>query len=214
MKAARMIFVIAAVVTLVGLTGCTNWEKKYKALAVEHENLKGLYENCQAGSGQTAGIADELASCRAEVQSLTEQLEGCNKAPAQKTGFEGFDQSYDAATGLLTVTLPDAILFDSGKITLKSSSKSQLNKIVEVLQQNYGGKKVDIVGHTDSDPIKKSKWQDNWQLASERALAVVRYLQQKGISAAGLRGVSCGEFRPVGSNKSQNRRVEVVVYTK
>ena len=24
------------------LSGCTNWEKKYQALSVEHENLKGL----------------------------------------------------------------------------------------------------------------------------------------------------------------------------
>lgn len=211
MKTTKIIALVMAFAVLAGLTGCTNWEKRYKALEVEHENLKGLYENCQAGSGQAAAIADELANCRAEVQSLTEQIE---KAPAKKTGFEGFDQSYDASTGQLTVTLPDAILFDSGKAVLKSSSKEKLDKIVSVLKQNYAGKKVDVVGHTDSDPIKKSKWQDNWQLASERALAVVRNLQQKGIAAASLRGVSCGQYQPVGGNKAENRRVEIVVYTR
>lgn len=78
---------------------------------------------------------------------------------------------------------------------------------------------VDVVGHTDSDPIKKSKWKDNWQLSAERALAVLRYLNSKGISSEKIRAVAAGSSRPVASNKSssgkaQNRRVEIVVNTR
>jgi hypothetical protein len=34
------------------LCGCTNWEKKYNALNVEHQNLKGLLERERAEKQQ------------------------------------------------------------------------------------------------------------------------------------------------------------------
>ena len=48
-KKARMVFKVLPLIAAAALlSGCTNWEKKYKALDVEHQNLKGLYENCVA----------------------------------------------------------------------------------------------------------------------------------------------------------------------
>ena len=104
------------------------------------------------------------------------------------------------------------ILFDSGKASLKSTYKSKLNRIAQIIQREHSGKEVSIVGHTDTDPIKKSKWKDNWQLSTERALAVVRYMVSQGIPARSLAAVGRGEFHPVGSAKSKNRRVEIVVH--
>lgn len=213
MKTKTTALILVALAVMVLVSGCTDWKKKYNALNVEHENLKGLYENCQSGAGQAAGMADELAGCRAEVSDLAAQLEECSNL-AKETGFEGMDQSYDPITGDITVTLPNEILFDSGKAKLKKVTVGQLDKVVSVLQQRYSSNQVDIVGHTDTDPIKKSKWADNWQLGSERALAVTRYLQKRGIQASVLRSVSCGEYRPVSSSKSKNRRVEIVVHTR
>lgn len=206
--------ILVTVAAMLTISGCgPDWKKRYDALNVEHENLKGLYENCQANAGQAVQMADELAACRAENQDLMAQLDDCTGS-LKETGFEGMDQKYDPMTGDITVTLPNAILFDSGKANLKSASVSQLDQVTNVLLQRYANKEVDVVGHTDTDPIKKSKWADNWQLGSERALAVVRYLQKKGIRAQLLRGVSCGEYRPVGKSKAQNRRVEIVVHTR
>ena len=205
--------ILIAVAAMLLLSGCTDWKKKYSALTVEHENLKGLYENCQSGAGQAVGMADELAGCRSEVSDLASQLEECSNI-AKDTGFEGMDQSYDPMTGDITVVLPNEILFDSGKVKLKKNIVGQLDKVVSVLQQRYASNQVDVVGHTDTDPIKKSKWADNWQLGSERALAVTRYLQKRGIQASALRSISCGEYRPVSSSKSKNRRVEIVVHTR
>jgi len=213
MKVTKIAVVGLAVAVSLVLTGCTNWEKKYKSLAVEHENLKGLYENCQATSGQAIGMADELSQCRSEVTDLATQLEDCS-ATAVETGFEGMDQEYDPMTGNITVTLDNAILFAAGKANLKKATISQLDQVVGVLKDKYASKAVDVVGHTDSDPIRKSKWKDNWQLGSERALSVVRYLQKKGVQASLLRGASCSQYRPVGTNKATNRRVEIVVHTR
>ena len=74
------------------------------------------------------------------------------------------------AAGTITVTLANTILFDSGKATLKSATSKELDHILGVLKDKYSGKTVDVVGHTDTEPIKKSSWKDNWELSAQRAL--------------------------------------------
>jgi chemotaxis protein MotB len=79
--------------------------------------------------------------------------------------------------------------------------------------------RVSIVGHTDSDPIKKSKWADNWELSSQRSLSVLRYLIKRGIPEDLIEAAGRGASQPVADNssssgKAQNRRVEVVVHMK
>ena len=75
------------------------------------------------------------------------------------------------------------------------------------------------MGHTDTDPIQKSGWKDNWQLSSERALSVARYLVSHGVPEKQVRAVARGSTQPVASNstatgKAKNRRVEIVVHMK
>jgi len=121
---------------------------------------------------------------------------------------------YDAARGTITVTLESNVLFSSGKVSLKNDSKTRLQRISSIIKRDYPGKEVWVIGHTDTDPIKKSKWTDNWQLSTERSLAVTRYLVQNGISAKQLVAAGRGEYHPISSSKAQNRRVEIVVYAR
>ena len=196
------------------LPGCVNWEKRYDALSVEHENLKGLIERERSEKGL---LADQVTQGQQTIEELQRQIEQQRKTPADATGFgEGYDVAFDAAAGTITVTLQNSILFDSGKATLKRATSTELNHIQSVLRQKYAGKPIDIVGHTDTDPIKKSKWKDNWELSAQRSLTVARYLIQRGIAEDQIRAVGCGESRPIASNsnatgKAKNRRVEIVV---
>ena len=119
---------------------------------------------------------------------------------------------FDPKKGTITVALASDVLFDSGKAILKSESKSKLNRIAGIIKQQYAGKEIGVVGHSDTDPIRKSKWKDNWELSCERALAVTRYLIEQGIPAKQLAASGRSEYHPVGSTKSQNRRVEIVVH--
>ena len=78
-------------------------------------------------------------------------------------------------------------------------------------------KKAIPTTHTDSDPIKKSKWKDNWELSAQRALSVLRYLVQRGTPEDRIRATGRGASQPIASNttasgKAKNRRVEIVVY--
>jgi chemotaxis protein MotB len=202
-------------VILLFQSGCTDWKKKYDALNVEHQNLKGLLERERAEKGQ---LADQSAKDQQTIADLQKQILEKKKTAAEATGFgEGYDVSFDAAAGTVTVTLSDSILFDSGKATLKSSTSRELDHIYSVLREKYGGYDIDVVGHTDTDPIKKSKWADNWELSAERALSVTRYLIQKGIPEARIKAAGCGPARPIASNsnaagKQKNRRVEIIVH--
>ena len=119
--------------------------------------------------------------------------------------------SLDPERGTITVPLASDVLFDAGQAVIKADSKTKLNTITGIIKQRYAGKEISVVGHTDSDPIKISGWKDNWELSSQRALSVTRYLMTQGISAQQLAAVGRGEYHPLTSNKADNRRVEIVV---
>jgi len=200
---------LIGLVSIFLLTGCTNWKQRYDALNVEHQNLKGRFELERSDKSRLAERSSQ------KILELQRQIaEGQSAATA--SGFGG-DVRFDPSAGTITVTLPNAILFDSGQAALKKRT-TELNNIRSVLrQQRYSDKQIDVVGHTDSDPIKKSKWKDNLELSSQRALTVVRYLIDRGIDEKRIRAVGCGAAIPRDSNatasgKARNRRVEIVVY--
>jgi OmpA-OmpF porin, OOP family len=102
------------------------------------------------------------------------------------------------------------IYFDSGKSVIKPESKSTIDEIVKMLEQNPK-LKIFVVGHTDSDGSVES----NMKLSSDRAAAVVKELTENGISASRLKSSGVGPYCPVESNhteegKAKNRRVELV----
>lgn len=220
----QMIFKILPVLAAAALlSGCTNWEKKYKALDVEHQNLKGLYENCvtslDSSSAKQAQLSQQLSQSQMTIEDLQRQISQRGATPAAATGFQVGEVSVDEKAGTITVTLENTILFASGSAKLKSATSSELDHIYSVIRERYSGRQIDVVGHTDTDPIRKTKdlWKDNWDLSAGRALTVLRYLTGKGMPADQIRAVACGESRPVASNanaagKSKNRRVEIVVH--
>jgi len=114
MRAARKktIVLLTCLVSLSLLSGCTNWEKKYQALLVEHENLKGQLEYER---GEKGTLAARISQDQQTIEELQRQIDEQRKTPADATGFgEGYDVAFDPSAGTITVTLPNAILFDSG----------------------------------------------------------------------------------------------------
>jgi chemotaxis protein MotB len=194
--------------------GCQNWQKKYETCAAEKENLQALYESSQ----------DSLKQCQTDMDASQQQLSTAKTeavSPRKSAGrheaketLAGEEAIWNAEKGTLTVALESDVLFDSGKAALKTTAQNRLKKIADAIHQKYADKEIYVIGHTDMDPIKKSKWADNWELSAERALAVTRYLVKHGVSPKKLVAAGRGEFNPSsGSKKAQNRRVEIVVYT-
>jgi len=212
---ARVVVPVIGIVLVSVLSGCTDYKKKYDYLNVDHQNLKGRYESMETEKQQ---MADRISQDQQTIDELRRQIDELNKTPAQATGFgDEYDVKFDAAAGTITVTLANTILFDSGKATLKNATSKELDHILSVLKAKYAGKEVDVVGHTDTDPIQKSPWKDNWELSAQRALSVARYLADHGVPENTVQASGCGPFRPVAPNtttagKAKNRRVEIVVY--
>ena len=113
------------------------------------------------------------------------------------------------------------VLFATGQANISDSGKEQLAEIASALREIEEVIPKDIPwvlqieGHTDSDPIADNPFfKDNWDLSTERALSVVRFLRSEGISANRLAAAGYGEFQPIDTQNSEaakqrNRRIEL-----
>ena len=115
---------------------------------------------------------------------------------------------------------PSDVLFDSGSAELKPGATAQLDKLADALKEVESKIPPDIAwvmrvdGHTDIHPIATPEFPSNWELSSARAISVVRYLMQAGISPEHLVAAGFGEFQPIDSGTSdealaKNRRIEL-----
>ena len=102
---------------------------------------------------------------------------------------------------------PFAVKADCGGLTWRKN-----DQIAGVIKPQYASNVIRVVGHTDTDPIKKSKWEDNLQLSMERSASVHRYLQTRGIRPQLMEAVGNGQWHPK-QTKATSRRVEIVVVT-
>ncbi|WZL74850.1 OmpA family protein [Clostridiaceae bacterium 35-E11] len=122
------------------------------------------------------------------------------------------------ARGLL-LRFKDNVLFDSGHAELKKEAKETLEFLSNLLQQKeFLDKYIRVEGHTDSDPIIRSKkYPTNWELSVTRASNVVRFLiEQTGMQPERLSASGYGQYHPVApndidENKAKNRRVDIVI---
>jgi chemotaxis protein MotB len=115
----------------------------------------------------------------------------------------------------LVVSLKEAGFFDSGSATLKQSSYTLLNDVVESLSSYSNGIRVE--GHTDNVPISSHAFPSNWELSAARATNVVQYLtKQDDFDPCNVSATGYGEYRPVADNSTdegrrKNRRVDLVL---
>ena len=112
------------------------------------------------------------------------------------------------------------VLFQSGSAELGSGGKKQLKQLATTLLDisNEIPPEIDWVlridGHTDNIPIRTNNFPSNWELSSARAISVVKYIIEQGISPNRLVAAGFGEFQPIDNNnsnlaRSKNRRIEL-----
>lgn len=98
--------------------------------------------------------------------------------------------------------------FEPGSATLTLAGQRVLDDLLPLLQ-TMGGRRFDVVGHTDSDGARDA----NLLLSQARADSVKAYLVQRGLPAASIQTAGAGPDRPVADNRSaegraRNRRIE------
>ncbi|MFL5506783.1 MAG: OmpA family protein [Gemmatimonadales bacterium] len=105
------------------------------------------------------------------------------------------------------------VTFASGKSTLTTSSKATLDEVATQLNQflaEVPSGRIEVGGHTDNTGSAKT----NTRLSAQRAAAVEKYLESKGVPADRLVSKGYGPEKPVADNTSkegraENRRVEL-----
>ena len=113
------------------------------------------------------------------------------------------------------VTLLAEDLFPSGSATINPAYDATIARLTAALGKVPG--RVLVVGHTDDQPIRSLRYQDNFELSRERAVSVVKLLQKGLDNSARLTWTGVGSsqprYRPVSdpANRARNRRVEVIL---
>ena len=152
------------------------------------------------GDAQNKRIAADVAQKIREV-AKKENLEDAVKVQVTDMG--------------VAIKISDRVSFDVGSDALKPEFVKVLEQLSEIVKESPG-REIRIEGHTDNIPVNTPRFPSNWELSSSRALAVVKFLYNKGEDPKKLSGVGYGEFRPVTSNdteagRRENRRIEVYI---
>ena len=213
----RTALATAALSAAVLAGGCQNrLHDENQALYDENRKLRDQFELGTADDGRAADLESQLTAAEAENRRLREEAAAVPAVDFIMPEVEGAETSFDQVSGELTMSVAGDVLFGSGRSDLKDSAKQTLDNVAQVLQDEYANRPVRVEGHTDADPVTKTKkvYTDNFGLASARALAVTRYLQDQGVDPSRLSSSAYGEYQPRGADKAQNRRVEIVVVTR
>ncbi len=181
-------------------------------LTADNEAFKAQVAAANKSEADALARADDkdvqLANKEMENKSLRDQL---NKKTPSATG-DGSKTATDWISSTFgdTITLDSDVLFGSGKDTLTATGKQHLDKVARDIKTTYAGRPIRVYGHTDSDPIKRSGWDDNLELSANRAMTVTRYLVKQGVKAAFIETIAMDQYHPRSTkDKAKNRRVEI-----
>lgn len=184
-------------------------ERENRELREERTSLKNQLRDL---AFQKESLETALAEANARLLETPEPIAAQRFPELDELGI-----GYGMRGGDLVISIPTEITFGSGKADLSSGGRSALSTVARTLMGEYSGHVFWIEGHTDSDPIRKSKFETNRDLSLARAMAVLHHLvENEGVSDSNCVVVGWGEYRPVASNdspanKARNRRVEIIV---
>lgn len=104
--------------------------------------------------------------------------------------------------------------FAPGRADLTPMLTRQLDQLAATLAKTQST--LRIVGHTDDSASVKGGAESNLALSESRAMAVGRYLQERGVAAGRMVMIGRGEQDPIADNRTSsgralNRRVEITL---
>ncbi len=184
-----------------------------KRLREERTTIKGDMRDM---SYQKESLENAVAEANAKLLEVPRQ--DTSASAKQFPELDSAGVGYGMRNGEMVITMSSDVTFSSGKAELSKGGRSALNSVAKALAREYAGAEYWIEGHTDSDPITKSKFESNRELSLARAMSVLRFM----VEEAGVPDDKCvvagwGQYRPVAAgktkeSKSKNRRVEIVVH--
>jgi chemotaxis protein MotB len=195
-------------------------QEKYNAAVSEADKYK------QDAATQSQRVTD----CEAKISSMNRQvtgLEQTNAALEQKN--DDYKQmnaalAADSAagmveianlSGLVTLRLPEKLLFTPGSAVIVKGGKTELKKVASAMK-GVSGRVFYVAGNTDNRPIKTKQFPSNWELSTARAVSVVKFFISEGIDPKLLGVAGYAQYHPIASNdtaegRAKNRRIDIAM---
>jgi chemotaxis protein MotB len=185
--------------------------------AVDAENQ--LAEVLKDKSKLTASV-EEMQKALAELQHKQALAEA--RAAEYRNVLAKFKSLIDngklkakIVDGRMVLELQTDILFGSGSADLSEEGVATIREVGALLG-TIPDRKFQVEGHTDNVPIKSKTYPSNWELASARAINVVKVMVEAGMPGKRISAASMADTRPTSSNdndqgRAQNRRIEIVI---
>ncbi len=183
-------------------------------------------ENKVLQEGEEGGIGgmsqEEFQEYKHQVQKEEDQFDSV--ASALKAAIDNIPALQELSDNLkvditdegLKIQLIDQqnySMFPSGAANMNDKTAELMKMVVTVMQSLPN--KISITGHTDAHPFTSREGYDNWDLSSERANAVRRFLVSNGIKRERLEKVEGkADIDPYVKDDPfapQNRRVSVTL---
>jgi flagellar motor protein MotB len=163
-----------------------------QALEQKDKQISQWQDRARKADGDVAAAKHDLKVAEGRIADLNDPLARSGRARS-------------------AIVLSSDALFKPGGAQLSTEGKQALLEIAESIKVNK--QFIQVEGHADASTIAVSHWRSSWELGAGRALAVLRFLIDKGgIEPSRLSAATFGDAQPVGADKVKNRRVVIALY--
>lgn len=214
-------------------TGCVS-KKKYTGLQAElnasQSALADALGDEEAARRRATRLSGEVAGLEANNEEMARALEQLRRSQSlanQRVAeyrdlIARFQEMIDAGTlrvkivdNRMVIEVGSDILFPTGSAELSPEGMTTALQVGEILD-DLQGRRFQVEGHTDSVPIRTTRFPSNDQLAAERAISVMRMLESAGVPRTMMSAAAFADTRPVDDNQTEvgrarNRRVEIAL---
>ncbi|EHJ49249.1 OmpA/MotB domain protein [Solidesulfovibrio carbinoliphilus subsp. oakridgensis] len=176
---------------------------------------KGKSKQAAPVSGQEMSALVEQARIKQRIIGEQRRVFENFRSFVSQKGLEGV-LGATLESGTITISLPTGVLFPKDGVDLTDEGKVRLRTLHEFLIKT-AGERINIRGFTDDlPPAAGSRFRDNWEVSSLRAVAVLRYMLSLGMAPNRLTATGLADLEPLYPNttpehRARNQRVEFVL---
>ena len=214
MKKNKWIFILGIIVVIgmISSTGCATKKFVQGEMVILDQKVEGVESGVEENQKRIRAHDEQLDTIGSIISQHEEQIKSVDGKIDSRIAEV---KKYARGNLIFKETLrnKDAkFQFDSSE--LSDAAKAVLDQFVKTLIEQDQGRYLEIQGHTDSSGPED--W--NLILGQRRADAVMQYLyRQHHIPLHRMESISFGSSNPIADNtnrdgRSQNRRVEILVY--
>lgn len=190
------------------------FEQSFFSVRVALQDMGGKGTGVKVLESDGGVFVDEVRLMR-EMEQHQQQVFSDFNMYATQHGLQGIVGARLEA-GKIVLQLPEAVLFPRGQAELTPEGRRAVAGLRDFFIQ-VPDQRVTVIGHTDAVPVAPgSRFRDNWELSTLRAVAVVRALMELGIGPSRLSAMGLADSKPLvpetdEASRARNRRVEFIL---